>query len=64
METCLLPLEVAKTNQQDQEEYLMNREVDGEVDGEVVGVNYLSTESDYCENQLASSNFQLYQPLV
>ena len=60
METCLLPLEVAKTNQQDQEEYLMNREVDGEV----VGVNYLSTESDYCENQLASSNFQLYQPPV
>ena len=60
METCLLPLEVAKTNPQDQEEYLMN----WEVDWEVVGVNYLSTESDYCENQLASSNFQLYQPPV
>ena len=57
VETCLYPTGVVKTNQQDLQGYLMGREVDREVDGEVVGVNYLSTESDYCESQLASSNF-------
>ena len=60
MEICLLPVGVEETNQQDLLVYLVDREVNGEV----VGVNYLSTESDYCESQLASSNFQLYQPPV
>ena len=60
MEICLFQIGVEETNQQDLLGYLMDREVNGEV----VGVNYLSTESDYCENQLASSNFQLYQPPV
>ena len=60
MEICLLPVGVEETNQQDLLVYLVDREVNGEV----VGVNYLSTESDYCESQVASSNFQLYQPPV
>ena len=31
-------------------------------DGKVVEVNFQSTKFDHCENQIASSAYQLFQP--